>query len=182
MGALSLTGKPAIRQPFQPFGVDVRFVPYGDAAALAAAVGPDCAAVFLEPCLGEGGIVPAPPGYLRAARAACDESGALLILDEVVTGFRYAPGGCQEYYGIQPDISTFGKALGAGFPVGAVAGPRTILDRMRWSENMVLHYGTFNGHRLTMKVIAANLDLLSAGGTYRNLHAVVASRQDIRAA
>ena len=90
------------------------------------------------------------------------EYGVLLILDEVVTGFRYAPGGCQEYYGIQPDLSTFGKALGAGFPVGAVAGPRSILDRMRWSEHMVLHYGTFNGHRLTMKVVAANLDLLSA--------------------
>ena len=96
----------------------------------------------------------------------------LLILDEVVTGFRYAPGGCQEYYGIQPDISTFGKALGAGFPIGAVAGPRSILDRMRWGDNMVLHYGTFNGHRLTMKVVAANLDLLSAEGAYRKLHAI----------
>jgi glutamate-1-semialdehyde 2,1-aminomutase len=90
----------------------------------------------------------------------------------VVTGFRYAPGGCQECYGVQPDISTFGKALGAGFPVGAVAGPRSILERMAWSENMVLHYGTFNGHRLTMKVVAANLDLLSADHTYPKLHAV----------
>ena len=88
----------------------------------------------------------------------------------MVTGFRYAPGGCQEYYGITPDISTFGKALGAGFPVGAVAGPRSILDRMRWSEHMVLHYGTFNGHRLTMKVVAANLDLLAADGAYQKLH------------
>ncbi|MGA7590626.1 MAG: aminotransferase class III-fold pyridoxal phosphate-dependent enzyme, partial [Candidatus Sulfotelmatobacter sp.] len=77
----------------------------------------------------------------------------------------------QEYYGVQPDLSTFGKALGAGFPVGAVAGPRSILDRMQWSENMVLHYGTFNGHRLTMKVVAANLDLLAAEGAYRKLHA-----------
>ena len=84
----------------------------------------------------------------------------MLILDEVVTGFRYAPGGCQQYYGLEADISTFGKALGAGFPVGAVAGPRAILGRMGWGENMVLHYGTFNGHRLTMKVVAANLDLL----------------------
>ena len=104
-------------------------------------------------------------GYLQRLRELTHEYGALLILDEVVTGFRYAPGGCQEYYGITPDISTFGKALGAGFPVGAVAGPRAILDRMRWSEHMVLHYGTFNGHRLTMKVIAANLDLLAARGT-----------------
>src|SRR6202042_15487 len=98
------------------------------------------------------------------------EHGVLLILDEVVTGFRYAPGGCQQYYGIDPDISTFGNALGAGFPGGAGGGPRAILDRLRWSENMVLHYGTFNGHRLTMKVIAANLDLLAADGAHRKLH------------
>src|SRR4029077_10220107 len=105
-------------------------------------------------------------------REVTREYGALLILDEVVTGFRYAPGGCQEYYGVTPDITTFGKALGAGFPVGVVTGPCSILDRMRPSENMVLHYGTFNGHRLTMKVVAANLDLLSRNDTYRNLHAI----------
>jgi glutamate-1-semialdehyde aminotransferase len=85
----------------------------------------------------------------------------------------------------EPDLSTFGKALGAGFPVGAVAGPRTILDRMRWgSENMVLHYGTFNGHRLTMRVIAANLDLLGAdGAVYQQIYTVgdaaVAGLRDI---
>src|SRR5215469_12152610 len=76
MGSLSLTGKSSIRDPFQPFGVDVKFVPFGDAEALTAAVGPDCAGVFLEPCLGEGGVVPAPAGYLAAARAACDAAGA----------------------------------------------------------------------------------------------------------
>ncbi len=78
-------------------------------------------------------------------------------------------------FGLKPDLSTFGKALGAGFPVGAVAGPRAILERMRWgTEGMVLHYGTFNGHRLTMKVIAANLDLLAAndGAAYKQIYAV----------
>lgn len=69
------------------------------------------------------------------------------------------------------DLSTFGKALGAGFPVGAVVGPRSILDRMQWGEKMVLHYGTFNGHRLTMKVVAANLDMLNAD-IYQKLRAV----------
>ena len=113
-------------------------------------------------------------GYLQRVRELTRKHGVLLILDEVVTGFRYAPGGCQQYYGVQSDISTFGKALGAGFPIGAVAGPRAILDRMRWGDNMVLHYGTFNGHRLTMKVVAANLDLLSQEGNaaYRKLHAL----------
>ena len=70
MGALALTGKSQIREPFGPYGVDVRFVPYGDPAALRAAVTGECAAVFLEPALGEGGVVPAPDGYLRAARAS----------------------------------------------------------------------------------------------------------------
>jgi len=66
------------------------------------------------------------------------------------------------------------QALGAGFPVGAVAGPRAILDRMRWGNNMVLHYGTFNGHRLTMRVIAANLDMLAAneGAVYKQIHEI----------
>jgi glutamate-1-semialdehyde 2,1-aminomutase len=154
---------------------DVVLAPWNDAAMLERVMkqhGRELAAVITEPIMANMGCIPPREGYLQRLRELTREYGALLILDEVVTGFRYAPGGCQEYYGIRPDISTFGKALGAGFPVGAVAGPRAILDRMRWGNEMVLHYGTFNGHRLTMKVIAANLDLLSADGTYARLHAM----------
>ncbi|MGH9543972.1 MAG: aspartate aminotransferase family protein [Terriglobales bacterium] len=154
---------------------DVILAPWNDVAALDRVMmqhGPALAAVITEPIMANMGCILPQDGYLKRLRELTQDYGALLILDEVVTGFRYAPGGCQEYYGIRPDISTFGKALGAGFPVGAVAGPRSILDRMRWSENMVLHYGTFNGHRLTMKVVAANLDLLAVDGTYQNLHRV----------
>ena len=154
---------------------DVVLAPWNDAAALERVMkqhGRELAAVITEPIMANMGCILPREGYLKRLRAITQQYGALLILDEVVTGFRYAPGGCQEYYGITPDISTFGKALGAGFPVGAVAGPRSILDRMRWSEHMVLHYGTFNGHRLTMKVVAANLDLLSADGAYQKLHDV----------
>ncbi len=153
---------------------DVVIAPWNDFAALERVMqqyGRDLAAVITEPIMANMGCILPREGYLERLRALTQEYGALLILDEVVTGFRYAPGGCQEYYGITPDLSTFGKALGAGFPVGAVAGPRRILDRLRWSEHMVLHYGTFNGHRLTMKVVAANLDLLSADGAYQKLHA-----------
>jgi glutamate-1-semialdehyde 2,1-aminomutase len=154
---------------------DVVVAPWNDTFALEKVMrrhGHELAAVITEPIMANMGCILPRDGYLQRLRELTRDCGALLILDEVVTGFRYAPGGCQEYYGVQPDISTFGKALGAGFPVGAVAGPRSILERMRWSENMVLHYGTFNGHRLTMKVIAANLDLLSAKDAYKQLHAV----------
>jgi len=154
---------------------DVVLAPWNDVAAIERVMklhGQELAAVISEPIMANMGCILPRDGYLQHLRELTRECGALLILDEVVTGFRYAPGGCQEYYGVKPDLSTFGKALGAGFPVGAVAGPRSILDRMKWSENMVLHYGTFNGHRLTMKVISANLDLLSGGDTYRKLHAV----------
>jgi glutamate-1-semialdehyde 2,1-aminomutase len=152
---------------------DVVLAPWNDIAVLERVMqrhGHELAAVITEPIMANMGCIPPREGYLQRMRQLTREYGALLILDEVVTGFRYAPGGCQEYYGIQPDLSTFGKALGAGFPVGAVAGPQSILDRMRWGENMVLHYGTFNGHRLTMKVIAASLDLLAVPGTYPKLH------------
>jgi len=154
---------------------EVVIAPWNDEQALERVMrqhGGDLAAVITEPIMANMGCIPPREGYLKRMRELTKQFGVLLILDEVVTGFRYAPGGCQELYGIRPDLSTFGKALGAGFPVGAVAGPRAILDRMRWNENMVLHYGTFNGHRLTMKVIAANLDLLSAQGTYKKLHAI----------
>lgn len=154
---------------------DVILAPWNDVAALDRVLrkhSSELAAIITEPIMANMGCIPPRDGYLQRLRDLTLASGALLIFDEVVTGFRYAPGGCQELYGIKPDISTFGKALGAGFPVGAVAGPRSILDRMKWGDHMVLHYGTFNGHRLTMKVVAANLDLLSAADTYQNFHAI----------
>jgi glutamate-1-semialdehyde 2,1-aminomutase len=154
---------------------DVVLAPWNDVNSLERVLrehGRELAAVITEPIMANMGCILPHDSYLQRLRELTRDHGVLLIFDEVVTGFRYAPGGCQEYYGIQPDISTFGKALGAGFPVGAVTGPRSILDRMRWSDDMVLHYGTFNGHRLTMKVVAANLDLLSADGAYRRLHAM----------
>lgn len=165
---------------------DVVLAPWNDIPAIERTMkkhGDELAAVITEPIMANMGCIPPRDGYLQSLRELTRQRGVLLIIDEVVTGFRYAPGGCQQYYGIQPDLSTFGKALGAGFPVGAVAGPRSILDRMRWSDNMVLHYGTFNGHRLTMKVIAANLDLLSATDAYDKLHtagdAAIAGLRDI---
>ena len=153
---------------------DVVLAPWNDFDALERVMqkhGDELAAVISEPIMANMGCILPQSGYLQRIGELARQHGALFILDEVVTGFRYAPGGAQQFYDVRPDLSTFGKALGAGFPVGAVAGPRSILDRMRWGENMVLHYGTFNGHRLTMEVIAANLDLLSAPHAYEKLHA-----------
>ncbi|HEV2114374.1 MAG TPA: aspartate aminotransferase family protein [Terriglobales bacterium] len=156
---------------------DVIVVPWNDVARLERVLekhGDQLAAVITEPIMANMGCIPPREGYLQRLQELTRQHGILLILDEVVTGFRYAPGGCQQMWGLQPDLSTFGKAMGAGFPVGAVTGRREILEQMRWGDNMVLHYGTFNGHRLTMKVIAANLDLLAAhsNAAFRKIRAL----------
>ena len=118
MGALALTGKASIREPFGPFGIEARLVPYGDADALRAATGPDCAAVFIEPCQGEAGVIPPPPGYLRAAREACDESGALLVIDEIQSGIgrtgHWFAHQAHQAAGVTPDVLDAGQGPGRG--------------------------------------------------------------------
>ncbi len=157
MGALALTGKSSIRDPFRPFGVEVRFVPYGDPAALTAAVGPDCAAVFLEPCLGEGGVVPAPPGYLRAARAACDEAGALLVLDEIQSGLgRTGAWFAFQNESIVPDVLTLAKGLGGGLPIGACIGLGSCASTLGKGD----HGSTFAGNPIACAAALAVLDTI----------------------
>jgi acetylornithine/N-succinyldiaminopimelate aminotransferase len=161
MGSLAVTGKPSIRTPFQPFGIEARFVPFGDAAALSAAVGPDCAAVFLEPGLGEGGVVPAPPGYLRAVRAACDEAGALLVLDEIQSGL----GRTGEWFafqreGIVPDVLTLAKGLGGGLPIGACIGLGAAATGLGKGE----HGSTFGGNPVACAAALAVLDTIERDG------------------
>lgn len=123
MGALALTGQPAKRAPFEPMPGGVEHVPFGDVAALTAAVDADTAAVFLEPIQGEAGIVVPPPGYLAAAREITTRHGALLVLDEVQTGI----GRTGSFYahtadGIVPDVITLAKGLGGGLPIGVCIG------------------------------------------------------------
>ncbi len=123
MGALALTGQPAKRAPFEPMPAGVEFVPYGDMGALQTAVDSDVAAVFLEPILGEAGVVPAPDGYLAAAREITSEHGALLVMDEVQTGIgRTGTWFAHQRAGIRPDVMTLAKGLGGGLPIGAVIG------------------------------------------------------------
>ena len=123
LGSLAITGNAAKRIPFEPLPGPVTFVPYGDVEALRAAVDSTVSAVFLEPTQGEGGIVPAPPGYLAAAREICDRTGALLVIDEVQSGI----GRTGEWFaslaeGVRPDVLTLAKGLGGGLPIGACIG------------------------------------------------------------
>ena len=121
MGALALTAQPAKQDPFRPLPGDVVVVPFGDEAALIGAIDDETAAVFLEPLQGEGGVIPAPAGYLAAARRACDAHGALLVLDEVQTGVgRTGTWFAHQSEGVEPDVVTLAKGLGGGLPIGAM--------------------------------------------------------------
>ncbi len=122
MGALSATWEPKYREPFEPLVPAFSHVPYGDPEELAEAVGEQTGAVLLEPVQGEGGVRPAPAGYLEAARRICDERGALLLVDEVQTGFgRTGRLFAVEHSGIAPDLLILAKSIAAGLPMGAVA-------------------------------------------------------------
>ena len=123
MGALALTGQQPKRAPFEPLPPGVSHVPYGDVAALDAAVDADTAAVVLEPILGEAGVIVPPEGYLRAAREITAARGALLVLDEVQTGIgRTGAWFAHQPAGIVPDVVTLAKGLGGGLPIGACIG------------------------------------------------------------
>ena len=128
---------------------DTIVVPWNDIAAVRRALDAHAgqvAAVITEGIMANMGVIPPEPGYLKALRELTRSRQILLILDETVTGFRVAAGGCQEYYGIEPDISVFGKALGAGLPVAAFTGRTEIMKSLAWGG--VLHYGTQNASRL----------------------------------
>jgi len=123
LGALAITGNAAKREPFAPLPGPVSFVDFGDADQLRAAVTERTAAVFVEPTLGEGGVVPAPVGYLQAARDACDATGALLVVDEVQSGIgRTGHWFASLAEGVRPDVITLAKGLGGGLPIGACIG------------------------------------------------------------
>jgi acetylornithine/N-succinyldiaminopimelate aminotransferase len=165
MGALGLTGKASIRDPFGPFGVQVRFVPYGDTAALQSAVGQDCAAVFLEPCLGEGGVMPPPAGYLAAARAACDESGTLLVLDEIQSGVgRTGEWFAHQREPVTPDVLTLAKGLGGGLPIGACIGIGGCGSALGKGD----HGSTFGGNPVACAAALAVLDTIERDGLLTN--------------
>jgi len=169
MGALAVTGKESIRAPFEPFGFDVRWVEYGDADALANAVDDQVAGVILEPTQGEGGVIPAPPGYLAAARHACDEAGALLVLDEIQSGIgRTGAWFAHQAEGVIPDVMTLAKGLGGGMPIGACVGFGEAGTALLAGD----HGSTFGGNPVACAAALAVLNTIESGDLLNNVKAV----------
>ncbi len=144
-----------------------RIVPYNDPAAAEAAL-EGAAAMLVEPVAGNMGVVPPAPGYLAALRAACDRTGALLVLDEVITGFRVARGGAQERYGVSADITCLGKVIGGGLPVGAFGGRADVMAELA-PEGPCYQAGTLSGNPLATAAGLAVLGELAREGVYARL-------------
>ena len=154
---------------------DVLVVPYNDLEAvevLLAERGEEVAAVLVEPVQSMAGCIAPVPGYLEGLRTATRRAGTVLIFDEVITGFRMALGGCQEYFGIEADLATFGKAMAGGMALSAVAGPREVLEPA--SSYRAQHAGTFNGNPLACAAALATMTHLRdhRDALYPQLHAL----------
>ena len=119
------------------------------------------AAVIVEPVAANMGVVPPQPGFLQGLRRLCDESGALLVFDEVITGFRLAPGGAQEYYDVRADLVTYGKIIGGGMPVGAYGGSRKLMEQVA-PLGPVYQAGTLSGNPVAMAAGLAQLRILKS--------------------
>jgi glutamate-1-semialdehyde 2,1-aminomutase len=148
-------------------------LPFNDLPAvekLLAHEGHHIAAIIVEPVAGNMNCIPPLPGFLEGLRATCDEHGCLLIFDEVMTGFRVALGGAQGLYGITPDLSTFGKIIGGGMPVGAFGGKRYLMEQVAPS-GPVYQAGTLSGNPVAMAAGLAMLDLIVTEGFYEKLGA-----------
>lgn len=163
-GALSATGRELFRQPFQPLLSGFSHVPFGDIAAMAAAVDDNTAAVIIEPIQGEGGIIVPPDDYLPAVRQICDRHGALLICDEVQTGLgRTGKMFAVDHYGVVPDILTTAKALGGGvMPIGAFTARPAVWEN--YITAPFLHTTTFGGNPLACAAAVAAIEVLRAEG------------------
>jgi acetylornithine/N-succinyldiaminopimelate aminotransferase len=161
MGALALTGQEPKRTPFYPMTPGVEHVPYGDVAALDAAVDSDTAAVFLEPILGEAGAINPPEGYLQAARRITAERGALLVLDEVQTGIgRTGSWFAFQQAGVVPDVVTLAKGLAGGLPIGACIGLDAAGELLKPGQ----HGTTFGGNPVCAAAALAVLRTIAQDG------------------
>jgi glutamate-1-semialdehyde 2,1-aminomutase len=150
---------------------DTIVLPYNDIDAVKEALEANAekvAAIILEPIAGNMGVVPPKAGFLQGLRDLCDEHGTVLIFDEVISGFRVALGGAQELYGVTPDLTTLGKIIGGGFPVGAFGGKREIMEQLA-PTGPVYQAGTLSGNPIAMVAGMATIEALSQPGVYEEL-------------
>lgn len=166
------TNAPASAGQLASHLTDSVLVAWNDADALAESLaehGDTIAAVIMEPVMINAGSMEPREGYLARVRELCDEHGVVLIFDEVISGFRVAPGGAAQRYGVSPDLATYGKAMAGGWPVAAVAGRRDLMARFGTGE--VNHSGTFNGSVMAAAAVIATLDVLAADPPYERVAA-----------
>jgi acetylornithine/LysW-gamma-L-lysine aminotransferase len=188
MGALSLTFKPAYREPFVPLVESVKHVRYGDANALRDAIDENTAAVFLECIQGEGGVRMPPDGYLQQAREICTQKGTLLVIDEIQTGMgRTGKLFASEHFGIKPDMVTLAKGIAGGLPMGATI----VREEIAQSLKPLQHGSTFGGNPLCCAASLAVFDTIErdhlvqnaadVGAYFMNgLKRMAAEKKDIR--
>ncbi|HET7111644.1 MAG TPA: glutamate-1-semialdehyde 2,1-aminomutase, partial [Gemmatimonadales bacterium] len=152
---------------------DTHLAPYNDLDAVTGifhAFSDEIAAVLVEPVAGNMGVVPPAPGFLEGLRQVTVEHGALLIFDEVMTGWRVHPGGAQALYGVEPDLTTLGKVMGGGFPAAAYGGHRALMELVA-PEGAVYQAGTLSGNPVAMAAGLATLELISEPGVWARAEA-----------
>lgn len=171
-GALTLgvPTSPGVPKALADLTLTLPYNDFGAATALFEQVGADIAGLIIEPVVGNANCLPPREGYLQHLRELCTRHGALLIFDEVMTGFRVALGGAQARYGVTPDLSTFGKIIGGGMPVGAYGGRRDLMERIA-PAGPIYQAGTLSGNPVAMAAGLAMLDLVSAPGFHDALEA-----------
>ncbi|MEW5855310.1 MAG: glutamate-1-semialdehyde 2,1-aminomutase [Myxococcota bacterium] len=177
VATLGLPDSPGVPAPLAQLTLTVPFNDVDALKAVFAAHPGKVAAFIVEPVVGNMGLVPPKDGYLQAVREACSKEGTLLILDEVMTGFRVAYGGAQERYGVRADITTLGKIIGGGLPVGAYGASKTLMANIA-PEGPTYQAGTLSGNPLAMAAGLSTLALLREPGTYQKLEALGAQLEE----
>ncbi|TWI54258.1 glutamate-1-semialdehyde 2,1-aminomutase [Pseudomonas duriflava] len=178
-GALTL-GVPSSPGVPAAFAQHTLTLPYNDLDAVKETLlkaDPDIACIIVEPVAGNMNCVPPAPGFLQGLRALCDEHGVVLIFDEVMTGFRVSLGGAQAFYGVTPDLTTFGKIVGGGMPVGCFGGKREIMEKIA-PLGPVYQAGTLSGNPLAMAAGLTTLNLISRPGFHDELSRYTARMLD----
>ncbi len=168
MLTLGVPTSPGVPAGLSELTATLSYNDFEGATALFDDIGAEVAAVIIEPVVGNANCIPPLPGYLEHLRALCTRHGALLIFDEVMTGFRVALGGAQAHYGITPDLTTFGKIIGGGMPVGAYGGRRELMSQIA-PAGPIYQAGTLSGNPVAMAAGLAMLELVQAPDFHRDL-------------